>query len=165
MSKIKLFISTKIDQNYKLYRKDRRRLRKNPALKNSTSFMLSRSLKWRYKLKDKICIAHKKNICVIAKFNKKIGIDVEELKDRNFDAVIDFCFNEDEILFVRNSPDKILAFYQVFTVKEAYIKIKNLDFSHLKSVDFNKILNIMQINYIIFNNFLITIIFYGKYKG
>lgn len=158
MAKIELFITTKIYTTTKLYAKDRRRLRKCKALKYNKSFWLSRSLKWQYKLKDKIFIAHKENIAVIAYCKKRIGIDIEELKDRNFNMIMDFCFNEYERHLVDTANDKMLEFYKIWTSKEAYIKFKNLDFSYIKSVGFNEILNKMDIIYFKAENFLVTIL-------
>ncbi|CAD7286173.1 4'-phosphopantetheinyl transferase family protein [Campylobacter suis] len=158
MRKIELFIAKKFERNFRLYPKDRRRIKKTPSLKNSQSFMLSRYLKYKYKLKDNVCISHKKNFCVIAKFKGKIGVDVEELKERNFSAIMDFCFSDDERQIVLNSKNQKLTFYKIFTLKEAYIKFKRLDFTYIKSVNFNEILSTIDTHFIKFDDFLITII-------
>ena len=79
-----------------LSRKDRRKLKKYPNLVNSNSFKLSRYLKFRAKKRGKIYLSHKENIAVLAISKEKVGIDVEELKERNFDGVIKFCFSKKE---------------------------------------------------------------------
>ncbi|CAD7286961.1 hypothetical protein LMG7974_00171 [Campylobacter majalis] len=157
MKRIDVFIADEIFA-YKLYKKDKRRLRKYKNLSNHSGFKLSRSLKWKYKLKDNICIAHTKNIAVIAKSKQKVGIDIEELKYRDFDAIMSFCFSDDEIRLVNQSDNKMLKFYEIFTTKEAFIKYKNLDFSYLKSVYFNEILTKMNLFHISTDRFLITLI-------
>ncbi|WP_169764596.1 4'-phosphopantetheinyl transferase superfamily protein [Campylobacter mucosalis] len=162
MPKFALFITTKALHSFNLYKSDKRRLKKYPNLKYQSGFLLSRSLKWQFKLKDKICISHKKDICVIARSKRKIGIDIEELKERNFGAIMDFCFSDDEKNLVKNADDKLLAFYQIYTTKEAFIKLQNLGFSHLQSVNFNAILNRMKTKHITYKNFLITIVYKGK---
>ena len=79
-----------------LSRKERRRLNRYPNLANSNSFKLSRYLKFKAKKRGKICLSHKENIAVLAISKEKVGVDVEELKQRNFDGVIKFCFNKNE---------------------------------------------------------------------
>lgn len=153
---LEIFISKKPLYAFKIYKNDRRRLKKNLNLIKNNGFLLSRSLKWQFKLKDKICISHKKNICVIARSRRKIGVDIEELKERNFGAVMDFCFSDDERNLVKNADDKIVQFYKIWTTKEAFIKLNNLKFSDLGSVKFKYILNKNNVTYIFYENFLIT---------
>ena len=156
--KIEIYISQRAISNFKLYKKDKRRLRKYRNLKDSSEFVISRGLKWRFKLKDHICISHKKNIAAIARFKGKIGIDIEELKSRNFDSVVEFCFNDDERALWERSSDKILEFYKIWTAKEAFIKFNGLNFSDLKVANYNHISTNLNLNFFIFNNYLITIV-------
>jgi len=121
-----------------LDRKERRKLKKYPNLVNSNSFKLSRYLKFKAKKRGKICLSHKENIAVLAISKEKVGIDVEELKERNFDGVIKFCFSKKESEIYENSKDKLQKFYEIYTAKEAVIKAKNLAFSDLASVKFDE---------------------------
>lgn len=148
---IQIFIGNEIS-NFKLYKNDKKRRKK------SKGFLASRSLKFRYKLKDKISISHKDDFAVIARAKFRLGVDMERLKERNFEAVMEFCFNEDEKNLVRNSRDKILEFYKIFTFKEAYIKYKNLGFWALKLVNFNEIKDKISIIFIKFDDFLICVV-------
>ena len=66
-----------------LDRKERRKLKKYPNLANQNSFKLSRYLKFKAKKRGKICLSHKENIAVLAISKEKVGVDVEELKERN----------------------------------------------------------------------------------
>ena len=66
-----------------LDKKERRKLKKYPNLVNSNSFKLSRYLKFKAKKQGKICLSHKENIAVLAISKEKVGVDVEELKERN----------------------------------------------------------------------------------
>ena len=134
-----------------LDRKERRKLKKYPNLANSNSFKLSRCLKFKAKKQGKICLSHKENIAVLAISKEKIGVDVEELKQRNFDGVIKFCFNKKESEIYANAKDKMQKFYEIYTAKEAVIKAKNLTFSDLAGVGFDQ----MQRRYIIINNLFI----------
>ena len=142
-----------------LDRKDRRKLKKYPNLANSNSFKLSRYLKFRAKKRGKICLSHKENIAVLAISKEKVGVDVEELKERNFDGVIKFCFSKKESEIYANAnanananaKDKMQKFYEIYTAKEAVIKAKNLAFSDLASVKFDE----MERRYLIINNLFI----------
>ncbi|MGM9997294.1 4'-phosphopantetheinyl transferase family protein [Campylobacter lanienae] len=156
--KIEIYISQRAINNFKLYKKDKRRLKKHRNLNGNSGFIISRALKWRFKLKDHICISHKKNIAAIARCKGKIGIDIEELKSRNFNSVVEFCFNDDERALWQRSSDKILEFYKIWTAKEAFIKFNGLNFSDLKVVNYNHISTNLNLNFFIFNNYLITIV-------
>ncbi|WP_148815240.1 4'-phosphopantetheinyl transferase family protein, partial [Campylobacter concisus] len=134
-----------------LDRKDRRKLKKYPNLANQNSFKLSRYLKFKAKKRGKICLSHKENIAVLAISKEKVGVDAEELKERNFGGVIKFCFSKKESEIYVNAKDKMQKFYEIYTAKEAVIKAKNLAFSDLASVGFDQ----MQRRYIIINNLFI----------
>lgn len=134
-----------------LSRKDRRRLKKYPNLANSNSFKLSRCLNYKAKKRGKICLSHKENIAVLAISKEKVGVDVEELKERNFNSAVEFCFNKKESEIYANAKDKMQKFYEIYTAKEAVIKAKNLAFSDLAGVRFDQ----MQRRYIIINNLFI----------
>ena len=134
-----------------LSRKDRKKLKKYPNLANSNSFKLSRYLKFKAKKRGKICLSHKENIAVLAISKEKVGVDVEELKQRNFDGAIKFCFNKKESEIYAKAKDKMQKFYEIYTAKEAVIKAKNLAFSDLGSVSFDE----MRTKHIIINNLFI----------
>ena len=138
-----------------LDKKERRKLKKYPNLANSNSFKLSRYLKFKAKKRGKICLSHKENIAVLAISKEKVGVDVEELKERNFDGVIKFCFNKKESEIYANAnanaKDKIQKFYEIYTAKEAVIKAKNLAFSDIASAKFDE----MERRYLIINNLFI----------
>lgn len=163
--KIELFFTTQILRGFKLYRRDKKRLAKAPNLAQNHGFLLARSLRWRFKLKDKICISHKKTAAVIAYSKRRVGVDIECLVERNFKAVMQFCFDEDEQNLVQNSKDQLLAFYQIWTVKEAYIKYAGLGFDQLKSVKFYEILNKMVTRFIRVDDFVIAIVYKKTKKG
>lgn len=156
---IKIYIDEDFFLTKKLYRSDRRKLKKYPNLKHSKHFRFSRAMKYKYKLKDKICISHKDQICVIAKSKHKIGVDVEELKDRKFSSIMEFCFNDKEKELVLKSKDKITQFYKIYTFKEAYIKYKNLDFSYLKKVNFLNLNGMINYSFFLYKKYIICIVF------
>ena len=63
-----------------LNKKDRRRVKKYPNLIKQNSFKISRYLKFKAKMRGKICLSHKENIAVLAISKEKIG--VEDLKKK-----------------------------------------------------------------------------------
>ena len=134
-----------------LDKKERRKLKKYPNLANLNPFKLSRCLKFKAKKRGKICLSHKENIAVLAISKEKVGVDVEELKQRNFDGAIKFCFNKKESEIYANAKDKMQKFYEIYTAKEAVIKAKNLAFSDLGSMSFDE----MRTKHIIINNLFI----------
>lgn len=137
-------------------KKDRRRVKKYPNLIKQNSFKISRYLKFKAKMRGKICLSHKENIAVLAISKEKIGVDVEELKQRNFDAVASFCFTKDESKNLANAKDKMQKFYEIYTAKEAVLKLKNLSFSDLGTTSYDE----MAKKYLIINNsFIICLAF------
>lgn len=157
--KIELFIAFKPLNGFKFYKNDKKRLKKYPNLRHSRAFILSRSLKWHYKLKDHICISHKDSVAIIARSKWRVGVDIEKIKERNFNAVMKFCFNENEINLVQNADDKILMFYKIWTAKEACIKYLDLNFSDIKSVNFKEIRAKFSLKFISFNGYIAALVY------
>lgn len=142
-------------------KKDKRRLKKHPNSINLNSFRISRFIKSKFKRRAKICISHK-NGCVGVAFGKgKFGIDIEEIKERNFSSAADFCFTKDE-LETYNKSRNINTFYQIYTTKEALIKAKNLSFSELGLINSLKEPNYERKTFVINNTFMISVVFKGK---
>lgn len=141
-----------------LDKKDRRRLKKYPNLIKQNSFKISRYLKFKVKMRGKICLSHKENIAVLAISKEKIGVDVEELKERNFDAVASFCFTKDESKILANAKDKTQKFYEIYTAKEAILKVKDLAFSDLAKTEFSDTM-IEKKYFIVNNSFIICLAF------
>ena len=82
-------------------------------------------------------IAHSKNYITGVIFNKKIGIDIEEIdsfKIKNIDAFA--SKNEQE--YINKSDDKLISSIKVFTLKEAYIKYKDLSIFDIRNINIVK---------------------------
>ena len=114
------------------------------------------------------------HIAAVGFSNKKFGLDLEILAERDFDAVINFCFNEFEknLMQICNENEKLILFYQIFTIKEAIIKLENLAFSDLARVGLcqdnstikaknHKGKFIIFKTYLLYNKFLISVCFKG----
>lgn len=100
----------------------------------SQQYFVSRTILKRLKLfkKNQISISHKNNIIAIATSKFKIGIDVEYIKNRNFLSVAKLCFNDFELSMCQN----LYQFYQIFTIKEALLKLQNNGIYDILNVGF-----------------------------
>ena len=144
-----------------LAKSDKNRVKKYPVLKKSNQFKASRNIIYNFKKSTKFCISHK-NRCVGVLFGKgKIGLDIEELKDRNFGAVTQFCFTKNELEVYKKFND-IKTFYQIYTTKEAIVKAENLGFSELNLIDSLNYKNYQCKSFIIDDQFMISVVFKGK---
>lgn len=52
-----------------------------------------------------------------------IGVDIEEVKDINYEEVSGSIFNYNEFSYINNSASKLHTFYKLWTLKESYIKM------------------------------------------
>lgn len=99
-------------------------------------------------------ISHSKNAVVCAVSDKKVGVDVQYMKDVNFKYIIKRCFSEKEKIKISNSIDKKNEFYNIWTQKESFIKCNGSKISHgMKYLNYKE--NTLK-NFDIFNY---------KYKG
>lgn len=148
----------------KLDKKDKRKVRKNPKIVLNKDFQSSRYLKSIIRHKKKVCISHKNGFSAIVNSKIKCGIDIEELKYRNFQSLSKIFSNAIEASWI---GDDCLRFYMVFCAKEAIIKLLNLNFYNLKDINLHNIYNsyciftfnnkIIKTIYFIVNNYLICI--------
>lgn len=157
---IEIFIGENLKPiSYKrLDKKDKKRVKKIPNLLKNLSFIVSRNLKFklRKKLKSKkYCLCHKNDISAISLCKFKTGIDIEEIKIRNFDNIVKFCFCEDEKKLYLQSSNKILTFYKIYTTKEAALKRCNLNFCDIEKINYFEV-NKYHIEY---GNYLITLVY------
>lgn len=156
--KINLYFSNKKERiSFKnLDKKDKRRVKNFPNLLNNSNFISSRWLKFKVK-KRRFCISHKDGFSVLATCDKKIAIDMESFKQRDYHKVVNFCFDEKELAFFNKAINKKKVFYQIYTTKEAILKLKNLSFENLKEVSYFEP-NLAK-THLLFNNYFITIVF------
>lgn len=67
-------------------------------------------------------VSHCKNCIAFAESNNEIGIDVEQVSKGNLSIAKNF-FTFNEYMYIINSNNIDLTFYQIWTAKEAYIKM------------------------------------------
>lgn len=73
-------------------------------------------------------VSHSGNCIAFVSGNASIGIDVEQIGDRNLDIAKRF-FTENEFEFIKNSKEPQSLFYQIWTAKEAYVKMLGVGLS------------------------------------
>lgn len=61
--------------------------------------------------------------------DKQVGIDVEEVKDKDNDDIVNRFFSRQERDYYENCEDRRRMFYELWTIKEAYIKYLGLGMS------------------------------------
>lgn len=68
-------------------------------------------------------VSHSKDCVIIAVSSKTIGIDVEYIHpDFEFEDVMSYCFNQQELAFVTDGKNPVLNFFTLWTRKEALLK-------------------------------------------
>jgi len=67
-------------------------------------------------------LAHSDNRAVLAVARFSVGVDIEHVRSTRFDVLMSISFTDDERHAVSLEPDLALAFYRVWTRKEAVVK-------------------------------------------
>lgn len=113
--------------NQKLDNTDRKRLQQHPELEQRTDWQSSRFLK--QQLADPYSIyslTHKKGhagLIATSTTQDAIGIDIEYAQKRNFLELAQLFCTENEQAWLVQQADLSTAFYQLWTLKEAFIKV------------------------------------------
>jgi 4'-phosphopantetheinyl transferase len=72
-------------------------------------------------------VSHCDGLIAFASYNKPIGVDTENLKTSKRNRKIESrLFNQNEIVFINDSPNPNLNFFKVWTRKESYTKMLGL---------------------------------------
>ena len=66
-------------------------------------------------------ISHSDDTVAVAFCDEEIGVDIEKIKTANF-KIAERFFSKDEQEYVSSHSDKDLAFFEIWTAKEAYFK-------------------------------------------
>lgn len=99
-------------------------------------------------------ISHDKKTTVIALSDSPVGVDIEYLTYRQ--AVVNKYFTLEEQLRVLNTTDKNKTFTEIWTAKEAYVKMLGIGIEYgLQKVDTNSIKN--KITYFYEEDYVIAI--------
>ena len=85
-------------------------------------------------------ISHSHDYVIVAASDKNIGIDIEMIRDYNPTSMNLFC-TDNEIKYINNNQNKKLAYWKIYTLKEAYFKMLGTNLSNMKNVEFNILKN------------------------
>lgn len=76
--------------------------------------------------------SHSSGYAAILYSHIKMGVDLEMMKPRNISAHLELCCNAYETSYILKDP--LENFYKVWTLKEAILKLQNLQLDSIKSV-------------------------------
>lgn len=79
-------------------------------------------------------ISHSKSFIAVAVSRNNIGIDIEEIKDIS-DNTLDYISTSIEKEYINASNNKNITFLKLFTLKESYIKLNDLNLTDLKNIN------------------------------
>ena len=109
-------------------------------------------------------ISHSNDFVVVVISNKEIGIDIEKIRDTNINIINQFCTDKEKE-YILNSSNIYKSLFNIYTLKEAYIKMKGTNLSQINNIEFiinkdiicnDKDVSIIQIKDI--DNYIISII-------
>ncbi len=66
---------------------------------------------------------------------KKIGIDIEKIRNTDINIINYFCTNS-EIKYIKNSKNKYKALFEIYCLKEAYFKMIGTGITNFKDIEF-----------------------------
>lgn len=69
-----------------------------------------------------VSISHSCGKCAVCVSQRPVGIDIEKIRDRDFEKTVERTFGEKEKEYYRNAKSPA-AFYEIWTRKEAHAKI------------------------------------------
>lgn len=84
-------------------------------------------------------ISHSGDLVVCAVDNKPIGIDIEQILEIDYQSIVESFFSKSDVEFILSAgnENKLERFYEIWTLKESYIKAKGMGLSiPLKSFGF-----------------------------
>ncbi|MEE3342798.1 MAG: 4'-phosphopantetheinyl transferase superfamily protein [Bacilli bacterium] len=80
-------------------------------------------------------ISHSYDYAVVCTSNKRIGIDIEKIREVNLNTINYFCTDKEKE-YIINSGDKYKSLFELFCLKEAYFKMLGSNLSDIKNIEF-----------------------------
>lgn len=81
-------------------------------------------------------ISHSNDYIITILSTKEIGIDIEKIRDTNLNIINIFATDKEKEYILSDKKDIYKRLLQIYTLKEAYFKMKGTDLSNLKEVEF-----------------------------
>lgn len=71
-------------------------------------------------------VSHSHGCVVCAVYDKPVGIDVEKIRDINWESIAQHAFTKRELefLYLKPEEDRQRYFYEIWTAKESFLKLK-----------------------------------------
>ena len=82
-------------------------------------------------------ISHSHDFAICAFSNKKIGVDIEKIREVNIQIINTIATNKEKEYILSNKKLIYERLFTIFTLKEAYFKKIGSNLNNLKSVEFN----------------------------
>jgi len=79
-------------------------------------------------------ISHSNNYVVLVFSNNKIGIDIEKIREVDLNISNYFCTDKEKD-YILKSNNKYKSLFEIYTLKEAYIKMLGTNLFNIKSID------------------------------
>ena len=86
-------------------------------------------------------ISHSFEYIVTIISDKEIGIDIEKIRKTNLNCVNQFATPQERKYITANNQNIEKKIFEIYTLKEAYFKMKGNNLNNIKNVEFNIINN------------------------
>lgn len=81
-------------------------------------------------------ISHSNQFCVCAFSNKKIGVDIEKIRLTDLRTINFFATEKEKKYILKDKKNIYQRLFQIYTLKEAYFKMKGQSLKEIKNVEF-----------------------------
>lgn len=82
-------------------------------------------------------ISHSNDYCIGAFSNKKIGVDIEKIRKVNINIINKFATENEKKYILKSKNNIIERLFEIYTLKEAYFKMKGKNLDNIKYIEFN----------------------------
>ena len=81
-------------------------------------------------------ISHSNDYVIVAISNKEIGIDIEKIRDTNINTINQFATLKEKEYILSDSNNCFSRLFEIYTLKESYIKMKGKNMNEVKNIEF-----------------------------
>lgn len=102
-------------------------------------------------------ISHSNDYVIVAISSKEIGVDIEKIRDTNLNTINQFATPKEKEYVLSSDNNCYSKLFEIYTLKEAYIKMKGKNMNEVKNIEFEiknnlAICSDSSINTFLFNN-------------
>lgn len=81
-------------------------------------------------------ISHSSNYVIVVVSDKEIGIDIEKIRETNIKSINCFASNKEKEYILLEDNNLFKRLFEIYTLKEAYIKMMGKSIFDIKNVEF-----------------------------